>query len=877
MSQSFRTSTSNPRWHTMLLCLSVLVSAGLAGTSSFGDETVERAALPKLRDMQIPSADDLIRADDDDKEFDWIVLQAPVPEDRTVIVVNPIFPRPDTLRKMELEHKAVEASKPQNQEEREKRLNRLKQLKRLLVTLPGDLVTEYALPVGQVDQILLFEDIMLLRVDELLKVGEIRKAYEMLLRVENEIPNWERSRPRFEQMLLVESRQRSEAGDAYAALALLDEVARRNINHPELRPRFNEIVGPMIADAIAREDFRKARYLISRVQKVIPDHELVSQSQRRLQKTSGDLFAEATQHFQQRQFAMAAEFARKAASIWPLSGNERSLFAQYIARHQVLRVAVEDPDEQSRILPIPQESEERLSELLEVPLFEPSTADELTYFRSSYFESWDPADLGREVIFSLRETRPHWQSQPILSANQIADALGHRIDATSPLFSPRLASFVNEISVRSPSVLRIRFSRVPLSIESLLRFPVTVSPAEAITNDAVDDSARETADQASEDTSANVADSKSLVVLSTRFKLIKSEQSGRTFVRNRPEPDGLSPNLYHVAEIQERRFPDRATLLQSTIRGEVDYLSHVFPWEVDAFLASTEFNTRKYAIPVTHVIAFNPLSDRVVNAQMRRALSFAVNREAILKSIVLKDESMKYGRPTSAAWHLSSYATNLAQKPPEFNIRLAFALRFAAERQLQLAELTRLLEDAKREAKQAGKIIDSDEFRKDTKVDYIRLPRLRFVVDQDPTSLAAAERMMVYWQKIGFEIDLIRGDQPGAPLTEKDWDLCYQRVRMEEPLLELWPLLANDNSFDMNRLGMFPDWMRQELINLDYASSFLDAQTRLATIHKHIAAEAFLIPLWEVDDFAVWKKSVIGTPDRPMSTYQNVERWIVRP
>jgi hypothetical protein len=136
---------------------------------------------------------------------------------------------------------------------------------------------------------------------------------------------------------------------------------------------------------------------------------------------------------------------------------------------------------------------------------------------------------------------------------------------------------------------------------------------------------------------------------------------------------------------------------------------------------------------------------------------------------------------------------------------------------------------------------------------------------------------MVYWKKIGFEIDLIRGDQPGAPLADKDWDLCYQRVRMEEPLLELWPLLANDTSFDMNRLGMFPDWMRQELINLDYASSFLDAQTRLATIHKHIAAEAFLIPLWEVDDFAVWRKSIVGTPDEPMSTYQNVERWIVRP
>ena len=151
------------------------------------------------------------------------------------------------------------------------------------------------------------------------------------------------------------------------------------------------------------------------------------------------------------------------------------------------------------------------------------------------------------------------------------------------------------------------------------------------------------------------------------------------------------------------------------------------------------------------------------------------------------------------------------------------------------------------------------------------------VVDPDPTSMEAAARMAEYWKKILFEIDLIPGDQLGAPLQDADWDLCYRRIRMEEPLLELWPLLTNDPSFDINRLKLFPDWMRQELVNLDYSASFVDAQDRLYTIHRHLAAEAFIIPLWEVDEFAVWKKSTLGIPEKPMSPYQNVERWIVRP
>lgn len=860
-------------FRNLVVCLLLTCITAIAA-----DEKVDRAELPKLVDMPIPTAEELFAADENDKEYDWIVLPASAPADRTVIVVNPIFPRPDTLKKMAEEYKKLETSKPQNQKEREERVKRMKELQRLVVTLVGDQLTEYSLPMSAIDHILLFEDLMLLRVDELIKEGDIRKAYELLLNVEREIPNWEKSVPRFERLLLAESTIRANEGDAYAALALLDEAAARNLQNPELRPRFGQIVGPMIQDAMDEEDYRKVRYLISRIEKVVPDHELIPQTKGRLQELVLSLLGTSEQHYQKRDFPAAAKLAWKASTVLPLQGNEKATFSRIVARHQVLKVGVEDSDNDKQIFPVPQESRERLTELIEVPLFEPSAADELTYFRSSYFEIWDPADLGREVIFSLRETRPHWQSQPVLSANTVAEALGHRIDESSPFFSSRLASFVKEISVRSPTQLRIRFSRVPLNIESLLRFPVTGLPLRNAAEN-TDTPAMETVAASAAEASDGNGGEKPLIpaVLSTRFRKASSDDTGRLFLRTTPEPDGLDGSQYHIAEVQEIRFSSRDKLLQSMIRGELDYLPHLLPSEIDAFKASSEFVTKQYAIPMTHVIAFNPMSDRIVNAQMRRALSFAVNREGILKSIVLKDDAMKYGRPTSAAWHLESYATEPNEVPPAYNIRLAYALRFAAERQLQLAELTKLTDAARAEAKKKKETFDPEKFRTETKVDYVKLPRLRFVVEPEPTCIAAAERIMLYWQKIGFEVDLVRGDQPGEPLTDGEWDMCYRRVRMEEPLLELWPLLANDNSLDMNRLGMFPDWMRQELINLDYASSFQDAQTRLFTIHNHISAEAFLIPLWEVDDFAVWRKSVIGMPDRPLSSYQNVERWIVRP
>jgi len=832
------------------------------------DEKVEKTELPKLVEMQLPTSDELLRADDSNgKAFDWIVLKASLEADRTVLVVSPLEIRPDTLKKMADQYIKVEASKPKNDEERQERTTRLKNLKQLIVKLPGNAVAEYALPISQIDHIILFEELMLRRADELLKEGDIRKAYELLLRVEKEYPSWDPAKPRFENLLLVESGLRAKEGDIYAALALLDELANRNIKNPELRPRFGEIVAPMIQTAVAAEDFYKARYLISRIEKVFPGHETAVEWQAQMQKLANSLLTEAKRQTDQQKFAPAADLAWKAEAIWPSTGNARAFFMQAVARHQVLKVAIDDAESSTIVFPSPRESDERREELIEVPLFEPTNADELTYFRSSFFEIWDPTDLGREVVFTLRETRPTWQSQPLLTANQIADALGRRMDSSSPLFNSRLASFVREVSVRSPSEMKIRFSRVPLSIESLLRFPIV-----GIASDSESGEAGMTA-EAGETSRLNRAPT----LLSTRFKLASEDDTIQSFVRELPEPDGLDSGKYHVAEVLEMRFTDRSEMLKSVIRGEVDYLPTLLPWEVDAFKSAPAFNVRQYALPITHVITFNPLSERILSAQMRRALSFAVNREGILKSIVLRDQSMRYGRPTSAPWHLTSYATNPLEKPPEFNLRLAYALRFAAERQLQLVELTKLEAEAKAKAKEAGEKFESEEWRKNVNVDYIKLPRLRMVVDPDPTAAEAAARIVVYWQRIGFEVDIIAGDQKGSKLQDADWDLCYRRIRMEEPLLELWALLTNDTSFDMNRLKLFPDWMRQELVNLDYPASFADAQDRLFTIHRHMAAQAFIIPLWEVDEFAVWKKSIIGTPERPMSPYQNVERWIVRP
>ncbi|MCP4783975.1 MAG: hypothetical protein GY903_22520 [Fuerstiella sp.] len=842
----------------LCLCANVLVTPAACAQE-------ER---PQLEDMVWPSVEQLLKAD----PFDWIVLK-----DQSVIVSQPLYPRPDTLQKMADELAQLEQTRGSNAAQRTAITERKKRLRRLEVNLPNDNSVDYQLPVSEVDHVISFEDMMLREADALVDSGEISQAYELLMEVERMAPGWKEANSRFARLLIREAEINFQDGDVYAAMALLDELAMRDNSSPELAAMFGKTIRASVQSAIDDKDYDLARYFLNRLAKHFPDHPVITDWQGRLQKMVADVFAQAEQHSLAGRHADAAAVAATANKLWPttlrrqasgsqyvtwpISGKLRAAYNKYVFRHQTLRVAVRDFSRTDIVSPIPLEADERDRELTTVSLFVPSSADELTYFESAFFDEWDPQDLGREVLFTLRSTRPYWQTQPILSANQIAEALSGQLDPSRSTFNPRLASFVSEFSVRSPTQLQIQFHRVPLSLEALFRFPVMGIPEGQ--QPAPKDAERQT--------------------LSTRFTLLEQDEDHRRYRRIIPEPDGLSDRQYHVADVDEIRFGDRHSEIQAFLRGQVDVLPHLRPWEIDIFKESRRAFVQQYAIPQNHVIVFNPLSSAVSNAQLRRALSVSVDREKLLEKVILRDPEMKYGRVTSAPWHTGSYANSPLVEPPFYDHYLAYVLRLAALEQLRIPDKQKFVADAKQKVLQAKEEWDEVVFRRDNDkqikaaVQHIQLPTLRMVCDPDDVAMMAAEKIAERWTALGFDVELIPADQEGEKLAADGWDLMYRRVRMMEPLLDLWSVLLSDDQLDVSRLSAYPDWMRQELINLDYSSSFADAQKKLFLIHRHMIAQAFLIPLWELDDYMAFQNNVSGFEGRPLSVYHGVERWLVKP
>ncbi|APZ91424.1 ABC transporter substrate-binding protein [Fuerstiella marisgermanici] len=840
------------------LCLVVVIALLCAPQGRAQDEENPTAELPKLADMELPTFEELMTTED---PFDWLVLK-----DDSVLVTEPIFPRPDPLVARMKEKQELEAETGGSTEQRQARRDRLLELRKINVVLLEDSNSDYRIPLSQVAQIISFPRLMLSRIDQLLEAGEIRKAYEMLMQVEIQAPGWELSQPRFDALLLREANMKLDDNDTIAALALLDELAIRNIENQQLPIMMSQIIDGQIEAAMADEDMAKTKYFLSRLSRHFPQHPVVSKWEQQLQKTARQLLQKTQQLTAAGQHAEAAMAAKDAAMFWSasgteLGGNDRVLYTQAMLRYQILRVPVRRFCGEQLISPVPLEADFRHQELTTVPLFEPSGADELTYFQSSYFDLWDPQDLGREVVFSVRQTRPYWQSQPLLTANQIADTLADLLDPLRPTFNPRLASFVKEFSVHSPTELQVSFHRVPLNLEALFRFPIVGVPPEK--QPAPPGTASE--------------------VLSTRFTLADETPDRRRYLRSVPEEDGLIAQRYHVAEIQEIKYPDRHAVIQAFNRNEVDVIPHLRPWEVDVFKSQDQFFVQKYAIPQTHVLVFNPMSSAVSSPQLRRALSFGIDREGLLKIVLLRDEEMKYGRPISAPWHTGSYANSPLVKVTPYDHYLSYLLRLAALEQLRIPDKQKFVADAKAAALAAKEDWDEEVFRQDHAAEinaageHVQLPKLRMLCDPDEMAMLPAEQMVKRWNALGFDVELISADRQGEPLGDEGWDIMYRRIRMEEPLLDLWPVLLTDDKFQVERLAGFPDWLRQELINLDYATSFIDAQQRLHTIHRHIAAQAFLIPLWEIDDFMVFRNNVKNFQGRPLSTYHGAERWVVTP
>jgi ABC-type oligopeptide transport system substrate-binding subunit len=416
----------------------------------------------------------------------------------------------------------------------------------------------------------------------------------------------------------------------------------------------------------------------------------------------------------------------------------------------------------------------------------------------------------------------------MLIAPDVVRAIQDRLSPDSPYYDERMSTFVHSLQVNSPHEFSIRFSTVPVRPQAIFRFPVR-QPTPASSTEAESTSASEAASTtASEDGVEGL--------LSKRFKIHEQSEDKVSFRRVVPQRKNLS--RYRVAEIVEHRYEDHKEAIKGLLTGDVSVLPDVPVWMADQFEADDRFFTEPYGVPTTHVLQFNPESSAIKNSEFRRALAYVINREKILSETVLRDPTMKRGRIVSAPFPSTSYAYRAQTKPRPYDLYLAYSLKTVSKKKF------------------GGEV-----------------PELTMVCEPGEVIAAAAEALVAQWNRIGIKVRIVGQDEK----LPEDWDIVYRTVRMTEPVTELWPFLTMKQDARVEDLEHLPDWLRQQLIELEQAVDFNSSVEMLQRLHFRLHQLVHIVPLWEIDDVIVIRNNIQGFPAGLIHPYQNVEQWIVQP
>jgi hypothetical protein len=799
----------------------------------------EEEKLPKLADMQLPTAEQLLR----DPHRDWIILKT-----EEVIVTEPVYPRPGTLEKMQVKIDAYPSFKGiRTPEALTEYRDIFDELHQLYVVLPGDDDSpEYQLHIKYIAEIRHHEDLMLRRIDVFIDEGKYRDAFEMLFVLERSHPGWPGYVKRRERLLFLEAGKKFNDGKAEIALIALEELHSTNPRFQGLKNKLGDVTGRLIADAVADENYRRARHFLLRLKSREEAHSVVSNWTNKLLGESTAALTRSQESFAAGKLAAAVDAAEMAARIWPnmpdqpTTRNLNSVYNRVNNRYPRLRVGVvqqprDAATEQTRFLKetgfAATAANNRRRFLTQTAMFEVEHSDDSPHFRSRLFEQWEPTDLGRRVRFTLRQNRSAWESQPVVTASSIMSSFAARLDPGNAMYDERLAGFVSSVAVISPFEFELQFHRVPARIESLLTFPVT---REVFRPRAQDNTRFQHVTQLS----------------SRRFELAMQTDDRVVYHRLISEP--TDSYEFHVVEVIERLYPTYEKAVQGLLRGEVSMLPRVHSRDVPQLQDDERFEVVETALPVTHLIQFNPHSRVTRNRELRRALIFAINRRKILQETVLDDPDRARGRLVSGPFpthglsgnnrRVRGYAYNTKVTPRRYDPSLAAALSLAAGKHF------------------GGK-----------------LPELRLLCVPDPIAIQAARQLVKHWGAAGIPVKLLTADDETIKADSAAWDIVYRIVRMTEPAVQLWPLLTLEPTARVESLAFLPDWLRQELIELDRVGDWKSAVAKLIDLHAHLAAEAVLIPLWELDDFVVYRNTIRGFPTPPLHPYQHIERWTVKP
>jgi peptide/nickel transport system substrate-binding protein len=745
--------------------------------------------------------------------------------DGTVLIVDPVSPRPLPAYDATKEKKAfsppregnvltpAQKSKAQAAEEKAKEQEQYKEVP--LHVLQGE-VRDFKVKRTAIKQIDYFEDLLLAEGDRWRIARDYARAFECYLRVETRYPGWAGLDEHVNRLLFEEGSAALLDGDGERGLRLLRELFTRKPAYSGLADKLAAAYGSRAQHAFELGLYAKGRRILHELEPLAPNHPILKEVRDRFVAKARTLADGASRQSGARRTESLAEALR----VWPTLEGADAKFSQAFAADPILGVAVTDVPRP--IGPwIRSAADARVSRLLFLPILARDDENAVRGKSPGQLAArLDSTDLGRRLTLRLKRDFSWSDASRPVSAIDVARAFTDRTVPSSPQYNARWADLLDRVEVIDESRVDLRLTRAFLKPAFWLVAPV--GPAHAGWDGRVVTSGGER------------------VLVSDGPYSLESATADRVHLRK-----AAAPGIRHLVE---HRHMSAKAAMGALVRGEVSLMEHVPPDRVAGLAAMPDIKVGRFSRPSLHWIAVDGRNPVLRNRALRRGLSYAIDRKALLEETLLKHPSDAVNTVSDGPVIKGSHADSLGVEPLGYDPLLAKMLVAAARKELGGGPIKLTIEYPAVPEPQAV------------------IPRIVEALRLVGVEITATERP---WSE--FESELRAG---------RRFDLAYRMWRGEEPILEAGGILCPgyDAPTETDAIASLASpRILQLLLQLERAPEFPSAKGLVLQIDRESRDELPILPLWQLEDHYAWRTRLKGPADETETLYQGVETWEIEP
>ena len=698
----------------------------------------------------------------------------------------------------------------------------------LRLTLLDDPTADYEVPWANVEEIRFYEQMLLAEARRLTSENKFDEAFdyfERLMAGYKTLPGLNESANdylRRNALVLYQD------GQYDRALAVLQSLYQRDPKYAGLPNAVDAVAGQLIERHVRQQDYASARAVLALWQKQFPEFQsqAANEWERRFTTAAERKLADAQRLVEQQQFVAARKTIATALSIWPKLQAANDLLAEIQQKNHFVIVAVAETSPEKPVRRLDSWAALRASRLVEPTLAELVGFNSVGGVYRSPFGELLLDESGRQISLQLDSTEDGLKVGGRLSADTLTRYFLAMADPADPLYQRAFAALLGGVSVSGDGLAHIEFKRSHVRPDALLQVSLP-QPTE------VGQVEQERSVPAGHWRRTTDSDPGSVV-----FESVDSSQGG---------PRG------QVRAIIEQTMPDDETAVKALLAGEVDVLERVPPWQVARLRAADGIRVGTYGLPTVHVLIPNTSRPLLASNEFRRALCYAIDREQIVRQVLLAGETLPgfevISGPFPTGLSLSDpvrYGYNSRLEPRPYEPRLAAILATIAW----------------------YNVLDPTG---EGKVEFTDIPQLVLAHPADPVARVACQTIQLQLERVGIPIKLreFRADDLLAGRVE--CDLRYAELAMWEPVVDAAWLLGPTGMAQ----GGDSAYLDAALRRLNEATNWKDVRARLAEIHEISYHDLPVVPLWQTANYFAYRTSVQGIGDKPISLYQDADNWDV--